>query len=240
MGELVFGPYFLVPFGFAVGLLVMELGLVARSRMTTSIAMAIPIVLVLLAGIGHRPDAIYANSWNLRIATRRHAAVPDALAAGGFYLFAWLRNVAFASEGLTAALVALAFARPETLAVGDFSYSSAAPLIAAWSLQFGIGLWRREAWRWGLLGDAGGVGRSGGVAGLPDAASRGRRSRLPRHRPAALPGRGAHQPREGRSSGSVVRDLAESNNDTARLAEGGQPIASASIVAPAPRGLEPG
>jgi hypothetical protein len=153
--ELIFGPYFLVPFGFAIALLVLELGLVARSRVTTSIVMAVPVGLAVLAGVGHRPDAVYHEF--LAIFTDRLGGTPlylTILAAGGFYLYAWLRGVALAPEGLTGVLIALAFVRPETLDLGDVRFVSEVPLIAAWALQFGLGLWRREIWRWGLLGGA--------------------------------------------------------------------------------------
>ena len=153
--ELIFGPYFLVPFGFAIAMLVLELGVVAGSRVTTSVAMALPIGLAVLAGVGHRPDSIYHEF--LAIFTDRLGGTPLYLtlaAAGGFYLYAWLRGIALAPEGLTAALIALAFVRPATLSLDDAGFVSEMPLIAAWALQFGLGLWRREAWRWGLLGGA--------------------------------------------------------------------------------------
>ena len=64
-----------------------------------------------------------------------------------FYLYAWVRGVPFASEGLTAALAVLAFIETETLGLGDISLKEPGQLIFPVLLQGFLGLVKRDAWR---------------------------------------------------------------------------------------------
>jgi hypothetical protein len=146
--QVIFGPYFLVPFGFALTILVLELGLVSRHRPTLLVALLLPVGLVVLAGIGHRAEPVYREF--LGVFTARLGGTPlflSLLAAAGFYLYAWLRGVPFATEGLTAAVAALAFARPDTLALADLRLAE--PMLLAIPVVFQgiLGLLRRDAWR---------------------------------------------------------------------------------------------
>ncbi len=56
---LIFGPYFLVPFGFALAVLLLEIGVVGSHRRAIWTALAVPLGLALLAQSGLRADAIY-------------------------------------------------------------------------------------------------------------------------------------------------------------------------------------
>ncbi|MCA1685893.1 MAG: hypothetical protein LC745_07870, partial [Planctomycetia bacterium] len=56
-----FGPYFLVPFLFCVGILLLEIGLVERLWGVAFGGLAVPVVLVALAAVGHRPEAFYQD-----------------------------------------------------------------------------------------------------------------------------------------------------------------------------------
>ena len=55
----IFGPYFLVPFGLAIGALLLEIGLIERRRGVLRVALFLPAVLVLLTVVGHRADPMY-------------------------------------------------------------------------------------------------------------------------------------------------------------------------------------
>ena len=146
--QLVFGPYFLVPLGLAVAVLVLELGLVEGSRVARWVALAAPAGLVVLSATGHRADPIYAEF--LQHFAARLGGTPlfvALLAAGGFYLYAWVRRVPLAPEGLTAVLAALAFVRPEALTVHDLTAPRPAFLVAAVLLQVWVALWRHDGWR---------------------------------------------------------------------------------------------
>jgi hypothetical protein len=162
---LIFGPHFLVPFGLALAVLVLELGLVAGTRATQFVALAIPAGLVALAAVGHRDDPVYAEF--LGHFAARLGGTPlflALLAAGAFYAYAWLRRVPLALDGLSAAVAALAVVGPESLTFGELTMPSPIPLLAAAAVQAGLGLWRHGALRLVVAG----LGLSAaGAAALP-------------------------------------------------------------------------
>jgi hypothetical protein len=164
--RVIFGPYFLVPFGLAIALLLLEIGLVAHHRRVQRIALALPVGLVALAIFGHRSDAIYREFLDLFIA--QLGATPlflTLLAVIAFYGYAALRGVRVAVWHLTTALAALAFFAPDSLTLGHFVTPSPLPLLAAAALQVGLGLARRNAWNCVL----GGAGLAAAVAmAMPD------------------------------------------------------------------------
>jgi hypothetical protein len=146
--RLVFGPYFVVPFGFAVAVLLLELGLEGNRPTVRWAALAVPAGLVALAAAGHSPDPVYQNFLARFIA--RLGGTPlylTVLAAGAFYLYAWGRGVAPAADGLAAAVLALAVVGPETLGWDELTGPRFVPLIAVAGFQVGLGVWRREVWR---------------------------------------------------------------------------------------------
>ena len=145
---LIFGPYFLVPFGFAVAVLLLEIGLASSHRGVLRVALLLPLGLAVLATIGHRPEAIYHEF--LGMFTARLGGTPlylTLLASIGFYAYAALRQVPWASEALTAALASLAVVGPETLNLGERMTAQPVPLLAAAVLQLALWLWHRAAWR---------------------------------------------------------------------------------------------
>jgi hypothetical protein len=155
LDRLIFGPYFLTPFGLCVAILLLETGIVSRKRSVHAVALVAPLGLIALALIGHRPDPIYRGF--LEVFTARLGGDPlflALLAAAGFYAYAAVRRVPLATELLTAVLAALAVVGPDTLDRGDFAAPQPAPILAAALLQLGLGLWRRSAWRC-LLGGSG-------------------------------------------------------------------------------------
>lgn len=143
---MMFGPYFLVPFGLAVTVLLLHLALASRSRRVLGVALGAPVVLVELALLGHRDAAIYRDF--LDIFRARLGAGPLYLtlcACAGFYLYAALRGVRPAVEGLTASLVALAFVPADSLQFGGLHTLDPLPLLSAAALQLGVGMVRRQA-----------------------------------------------------------------------------------------------
>jgi hypothetical protein len=147
--SLLFGPYFVIPFGMVVAVLLLEAGLVSGRRALLGAALVAPVVLASLALVGHRGDPIYQEF--LATFAVRLGGNPlwvTVLAAAGFYAYAALRRVPSATEALTAALVVLAFVDPDALTAGALT------LLVAAAIQLGIGIDRRDAWCC-LLGTAG-------------------------------------------------------------------------------------
>ena len=146
--SLIFGPYFLVPFGLAAAVLLLEAALVSHRRAVLAAALAVPAGLVALALVGHESDPVYQGF--LATFSRRLGGDPlylTLIGAAGFYGYAALRHVPLAIEGLTAVLAALAVVGPDTLGSGALLPPQPGPILAAALLQGGLGLWRRQAWR---------------------------------------------------------------------------------------------
>jgi hypothetical protein len=153
--HLVFGPYFLVPFGMAMAVLVLEMGLVSGRREVLWTALALPAGLILLSISGQRPDPIYLEFRTFF--TQRLGADPlflTVLASTGFYLYAICRRVPFASEVVTASLALLAVVGPITMDSGKLMPPQLWPILLASLLQLWLGLWHRQSWHC-LLGSGG-------------------------------------------------------------------------------------
>jgi hypothetical protein len=145
--DTIFAPYFLVPFGFALAVLVLELGIVAKHRGTQWVALGMPAAFLLMAGIVNRDgpaeefltlfmDGTYASPLFLTL-----------VGGCGFTLYAWVRGVALATEALSAGLAAFACVTPETVTLADASVVRPEWLVAPVVLQGVLGLIRRDAWR---------------------------------------------------------------------------------------------
>jgi hypothetical protein len=160
-GQLIFDPYFLIPFGLALAVLVLELGLVSESRTTQWIALVAPLALAAMTGIVQRDDPISREF--LGFFTSRLGGTPLFLAcmlAAGFYSYAWMRRVTVAPECLTAVLLALTIIGPDTDKLRAVIEPQPVPIVAAVLLQMWLGLWRRDALRliFCVLIVAGGLG----------------------------------------------------------------------------------
>ena len=154
--DTIYSPFFLVPFGFALVVLLLEFGIVAKSRLTTTFTLALSMLFVLMSGIGHRDEPAYRSFLDLFL--ERTGAAPLLLtlaAASVFHVYAWLRGAAFATEGLTATLAAFAFIQPESLSLSDVALIQPAWLALPVLFQGVLGLVKRDAWR---LIAVGGVG----------------------------------------------------------------------------------
>lgn len=158
--RLLIGPYFLVPFGFAIAVLLLEIGIVSGRRGASLAALALPVGLVLLARVGHRPELVY-QTFLARFADRLGGdpLFLTVLAATGFYAYAALRRVPHAADALTGALVALAYVGPEVLTTGLRNPPRSEPIFLAAALQLALGLWRENSARCllGTLGQAAAV-----------------------------------------------------------------------------------
>lgn len=146
--HLVFGPYFVVPFGFAAAVLLLELGLERDRPIVRWVALAVPAGLAVLAGVGHAADPVYAGF--LARFMDRLGGSPlflTVLTAGGFYLYAWSRGVRLAADGVALAVLAVAVVGPETVGWDEPAGPRAWPLAAVATLQVAVGLRRRDPWR---------------------------------------------------------------------------------------------
>jgi hypothetical protein len=143
--QLIFGPYFLVPLGLALNVLLLEAGMVSKSRRVVKAALVAPACLVLLAAMGHRPDAIYRSF--LGVFADRLGGSPlwlTLLASALFYAYAALRRVPRATPALALALLALAFVGPQTATLGELAGPRPGPLLAAAALPLAWGFRRRH------------------------------------------------------------------------------------------------
>jgi hypothetical protein len=146
--RVVFGPFFLVPFGLAIAILLLEMGLVSRRRSVQGIALVLPVALTVLTLLGQRDAQIYQEF--LQTFTARLGIDPllaTLLSSAGFYAYAAVRGVPLATEALTAALVALSVVGPDTLQSGELVSPLSTPIVMAMLLQLALGVWRRNAWR---------------------------------------------------------------------------------------------
>jgi hypothetical protein len=144
----IFGPYFLVPFGLAIALLLLEIGLVERRRGVLQAALFLPATLLVLTVVGHRTEPTY--QWFLGRFAAQLGGTPlylTLLASVGFYAYAALRRAPMAFDTLTAVLMGLAFVAPQTLDLSGLRTPRAIPILAVAILQIASGLRRRDGWR---------------------------------------------------------------------------------------------
>ena len=82
--QTIFGPYFLVPIGFAVSLIWLEIGVAARRPGVMFAASATPLVLAFVAATDHRYEpSLHAVPCIVPANPRRHAVLPDDRRLGG-------------------------------------------------------------------------------------------------------------------------------------------------------------
>jgi hypothetical protein len=141
--RLIFGTYFLVPFGLAIAMLVLEIGVVARNRAVLGLALWLPAGLAVLAMTGERPDEVYQGF--LILLSKRLGGSPlylTILSAAGFYAYAWCRRVPRAYSALVAALAALAVVAPASRNLGGLVAPRPGPLVAIAALELALGFRR--------------------------------------------------------------------------------------------------
>ena len=154
----IFGPYFLVPFLFVADFLILEAGIVSRSRATQRAALIGLAGLLVLSAVGHRPDPVYQ---------RFLATFMSGLGGSPMFLtliavaaacgVAAVRRVPMALGGVTLSLLALSVVGPGTLDLDGLVAPRPLPLLAVAALQVGLALRRKESWRF-LVGSFGLIG----------------------------------------------------------------------------------
>lgn len=144
----VFAPYFLVPFFFALSVLLLEIALVSRSKVMPRIALAAPLGMLALALAGCSQEKVPLEFLAMFVETL--GATPlwiTMLFVAAFYVWAVVRRVPLAVEALTATLLALAFVGPATLDLDSLIAPQPSPIFLAGVLQSGVALWRRSSLR---------------------------------------------------------------------------------------------
>jgi hypothetical protein len=144
----IFGPYFLVPFLYALDVLLLELGIVSRNRAVLRTAVVAPFGFVALASVGPAPDAVYQGF--LLIFMSRLGCSPLFLAlvaATLFHALALVRRVPGALVALTLSLLALVFVGPATLDINGVivSQPQPQPLLALGVLELWLALRGRHS-----------------------------------------------------------------------------------------------
>ena len=146
--DMTFGPYFLVPFGLVLCVLLLEAGIVTERPGLLGGALALPMVLLGMSLIGHRSETIYQQF--LAMFTRDIGADPvycTIVASAAFYLYAALRRAPWAMEALAGAIAVLTFVGPNVLKAPDFTEPQPGPMMVAAITLIGLGVWRRGSWR---------------------------------------------------------------------------------------------
>jgi hypothetical protein len=149
VNQTIFGVYFLVPFLLAVAVLLLEIGVASERPGAVSAALVAPIVLIVLATVGHRDEAVYR--YFLGMLVHRLGGTPlflTVILAGLYYVYAALRRVPVALEGVSASLLLLSVIGPNTLELSGLTTPRIAPLLAVGGLQVWLALSRRSLGRW--------------------------------------------------------------------------------------------
>ncbi|WP_435009723.1 hypothetical protein P12x_000971 [Tundrisphaera lichenicola] len=144
----IFGPYFLIPFGFAIALLLLEGGLTSGRKGVVRFALAIPAGLVVLSMVGHRPDMVYQRF--LAMFREGLGVAPPAaslILALGFYGLASLRKVPMARGLAMASLVGLSVVGPGTMGPDSLIRPQAWALAPVGLIQAWLAYRRHESWR---------------------------------------------------------------------------------------------
>jgi hypothetical protein len=173
--RLIFGPYFLIPFAFAITVLCLELGLNLGKRGMIRFGLLAPILLMGMALIGHHPgDPVYrllrvmtvslgrleafdnvsrvtdpVYSEFLQIFTSRLGADPlfaTLVLSACFYAYAAARRVPLASECLAGAFALMAIIGPHALSEGIRGSVEPVPLLIAGAILLIVGARQRSSW----------------------------------------------------------------------------------------------
>jgi hypothetical protein len=144
----IFGTYFLVPFLFAVLILLLEMGLVWRSTALVRAALVCPagILALVLLDPGHGKVAMRF----LELFRLTFGGTPlylTAMLTAVFCAYALVRRAPHAAEALCAAMLALAVAGPHSADVETLTGPQPLPILLAGLLQLGMTLRTRSSAR---------------------------------------------------------------------------------------------
>ena len=144
----IFGPYFWIPFLLAVNVLLLEGGLVSRSKGTIRVALIAPAALLALAITGPAWEA--ADHGFLGVFMRTLGASPlflTLVAVAAFYVVAALRRVAHAFDALSVSVAALSVVGLGTVDLETLVSPHGLPLLVVAGLQAWAALRRSSAAR---------------------------------------------------------------------------------------------
>lgn len=145
---IIFAPYFLVPFLFAVSILMLEAGIVSMRRGVVRTALLLPVGLVALSMLD-RPTSGVPLAFLTRF-MHSLGGSPLYLTAVGlliFYAYASARRVPRAFELLTVALVGFATLSPSSLGIDGLVNPHPLIILGAGLLQAGLAIRRRDPLR---------------------------------------------------------------------------------------------
>jgi hypothetical protein len=144
----IFGYYFLIPFLFAVAILLLEIGIVEKKSKVLHLALGMPAILVILASIGHRTEVVYCEflgqfEWRMG-GTPLYVTL---LASLAFFVYAWGRGVEMASTAVSVALLSLVCVGPATRDLSGLIAPQPLPLMCFGVFELALGCRRRSSWR---------------------------------------------------------------------------------------------
>lgn len=140
-----FGTYALVPLLLAIGVLLLEAGIVSNSLRAQRIALAVPAACIGLAfpiPFASAPYADFLAQFMNRVGSPVWLTV---FASVVFFTYAALRRVRYAQEALMATLAVAAFVGPQTIGLATMRTLQTWPLWVVAGLQGAIGLRRRHS-----------------------------------------------------------------------------------------------
>jgi hypothetical protein len=144
----IFGPYFLVPIGLAIGLVLLELGIACGRRGVMLAALVVPVGLAMLSTDVDRDDVVFQQFLGTFIRTLGGSPFFLSLEAAVLVCgYAAARRVPVAWEFLSVGLLALAFVAPGTLGIEDLAPVRALPMGAAGVILASLAFLHRDAWR---------------------------------------------------------------------------------------------
>jgi len=152
-GDSIFRPYFLVPFLWAVGLVLLEIGLTTRRRGPQVFALAVPFLLLTLSALNGSGSVVHlqfmAEFEQLLGGSPLFLSLVLVVA---FYAMAVARHVPAAYDLLALGIAGLAMIGPHTHDLLELTAPKALPLLVATMLQVWPALERRDSRRWLLAG----------------------------------------------------------------------------------------
>ncbi|HVC93102.1 MAG TPA: hypothetical protein VND64_05395 [Pirellulales bacterium] len=152
-GDSIFRPYFLVPFLWAVGLVLLEIGLATRSRWPRALALAVPVVLLALAALNGSSSFVHRQFMaDFEQLLGGSPLFLSLVAVVAFYALATARRVPAAYDLLTLAICGLTVIGPHTHDLLELTAPKALPLLAGALLQVWPALARFDSRRWFLAG----------------------------------------------------------------------------------------
>ncbi len=144
----IFGLYFLVPFLLAVNVLLLEIGLVSRSRSVMQVALITPIALVALAAAGPGDNTAARHFFEVfRNTLGTYPLLGTLLAVAVFYAVAACRRVPHAATALTATLAVTLVCGPRTFDVSSLVPLQGVALLSIAAVQLAVGFRRRSSVR---------------------------------------------------------------------------------------------